>query len=140
MPIIEILDIETLILDEKRTGGLDGTTIMKHSVNISNHRSKICLCLHCNVSNSFLYVNGEKMQQFKANNSEIKRNSLCLRNISKDFTVDSLKKNWLKEYVYISLSAVIPVMLYWRNSQVFDEKTQHCLNAKIDLNKCLLFW
>ena len=26
---------------------------------------------------------------------------------------------------------MIPVMLYWRYSQAFDKKTQHCLNALI---------
>ena len=40
-----------------------------------------------------LYVNGEKMHQFKTNDPEIKQNSLILRNISKDFTIDSVKNN-----------------------------------------------
>ena len=46
MLVIEILGIETLIHgEEQETDGLDDTTVMtevKHSVNISNNRGKIC--------------------------------------------------------------------------------------------------
>ena len=39
--------------------------------------------MHYNESNSLLFVNATKIY---ANNSEVKRYSLCLGNISKDFT------------------------------------------------------
>lgn len=56
MLVIEILEIETLILgEEQQTDGLDDTIVtteVKHSVNVSNNRGKICLCLHCNASSS----------------------------------------------------------------------------------------
>ena len=50
------------------------------------------LILHHNGSNSFLFVNTTKGYQFKAKNSEIKDYALCLGNISKDFTINNMKK------------------------------------------------
>ena len=42
------------------------------------------------------FVNATKIYQFKAKDSEIKIYSLCLGNISKDFTVINMKKNRIK--------------------------------------------
>ena len=42
--------------------------------------------------NRFLFANGTKIYQFKAKNSEIKDYALCLGNISKDFTINNMKK------------------------------------------------
>ena len=42
--------------------------------------------------NSFLFVNATKVYQFKAKELEIKDDALCLGNISKDFTINNLKK------------------------------------------------
>ena len=39
-----------------------------------------------------LFVNAMKIYQLKAKNSEIKPYSLCLGNISKDFTANNMKK------------------------------------------------
>ena len=52
-----------------------------------------------NGSNIFVYVNATKRYQFKAKDSEIKSYLLCLRNISKYFTIGNLKKTGLKGYV-----------------------------------------
>ena len=41
---------------------------------------------------AFLFANSVKLQQFKANVSEIKPYLLCLRNISNNFETDKLKK------------------------------------------------
>ena len=46
-------------------------------------------------SNSFLFVNATKVYQFKAKNSEIKDYALCLGNVSKDFTINNMKKTGL---------------------------------------------
>ena len=40
------------------------------------------------------------MHQFKAKDSELKAYLLCLGNISKDFSVDNMKKTGLNGYVY----------------------------------------
>ena len=40
----------------------------------------------------FLFVNGTKIYQFKTKNSEIKKYTLCLGNISTNFTAINMKK------------------------------------------------
>ena len=43
-----------------------------------------------------IFVNGTDIIKFKAKDSESGVNSLCLGNISKDFSIDNMKKNWIK--------------------------------------------
>ena len=50
--------------------------------------------------NSYLFVNGTEIYKFKAKESETVASPLCLGNISKDFSVDNMKKKTrLNEYV-----------------------------------------
>ena len=56
--------------------------------------------MHYNGANSCLFVNGTEIIKFKAKDSEITAYPLCLRNISKDWSVDNMKKTELKSYVY----------------------------------------
>ena len=56
--------------------------------------------LHYNGSNSYLFVNGTEIIKFKAKDSEIETTQLCLENISKDLSVDNMKKTGLNGYVY----------------------------------------
>ena len=80
---------------------LDNTTITTEAKYYFNFtKSKNVLSLHCNRSNSFLYVNGLKTYRFKAKDSEIKPYSLCLCNTPEDFTVDSMKITGLNGCVY----------------------------------------
>ena len=86
------------------TQGLDDTTLTadtQYSINFSRPNSKLCLSLHYNGSYSFLFVNATKMYHFKARNFKIKKYSLCLENISKDFTANNMKKTGLYGYVYV---------------------------------------
>ena len=53
----------------------------------TQQNKKIVLPLHCNGDNSYLFASGVQELKFKANNSEIKRNHMCLGNVSKDFSV-----------------------------------------------------
>ena len=39
------------------------------------------------------FLNATKVYQFKAKDSEIKGYTLCLGNISKDFTINNIKKS-----------------------------------------------
>ena len=64
----------------------------KYSITFSRSERKLCLGLHYNGNNSFLFVNATKTSQIKAKTSEIKPCSLCLGNILKDFTANNLKK------------------------------------------------
>ena len=57
---------------------------------------KFCLSLHYNGESSYLFVNGTEIHKFKAKDSEIVASPLCLGNISKDFSVDNMKKNRIK--------------------------------------------
>ena len=45
-------------------------------------------------------VNGAEIYKFKANDSKIVADSLCLRNISKDWSTDNINKTGFNEYVY----------------------------------------
>ena len=55
-------------------------------------RKKFCLSLHYTGDSSYLFVNGTELIKFKAKDSEILANPLCLGNISEDFSVASMKK------------------------------------------------
>ena len=84
----------TSILDKVQTQGLDNTTLTaetKYPTNFTQSGKRFVFSLHYNGSNS-LFVNATKVYQFKAKDSEIKDYALCLGNVSKDFTINNLKK------------------------------------------------
>ena len=56
--------------------------------------------MHYNEENSYLFVNRTEIHKFKAKDSEIVATPLCVGNISKDFSVDDMKKTGLNGYVY----------------------------------------
>ena len=58
------------------------------------------LCLHYDGANSYLFVNGTEIIKFRTKHSEIVATPLCLWNISKDWSVDNMKKTGLNGYVY----------------------------------------
>ena len=70
-----------------------------YSINFTENDKKFCLSLHYNGANSYLLFNGTDIYKFKTKDSEIVATSLCLRNISKDFSVDNMKKTGLNGYV-----------------------------------------
>ena len=45
-------------------------------------------------------MNGTEIYKFKAKDSEIVANPLCLGNISKDWSIDNMKKTGFNGYVY----------------------------------------
>ena len=71
-----------------------------YSINFSATGRKFCLSLHYNGANSYLFVNGTEMIKFKAKDSELDSNILCLGNISKYFSVNNMKKTGLHGTVY----------------------------------------
>ena len=94
---------DILILGEGPTQGLDDTTLTaekKDSLNFTMTEKKFCLSLHYNGANSYLFANGEEIIKFKANDSEIVATPLCLRIVSKNVSVDNMKKTGLNGYVY----------------------------------------
>ena len=68
------------------------------------------LSLHYNGSNSYLFVNGTKIHKLKAKDSDIVATPLCLGNISKEWSVDNMKRTGFNGYVYdFSVDYVIAV-------------------------------
>ena len=93
---------DILILGKGPTQGLESTLSAEkmYSINFTKKNTKFCLSLHYNGANSYLFVNGTEIIKFKAKNSEILAYSLCLGNISKDWSQDNMKKNGFYGYIY----------------------------------------
>ena len=88
---------DILILGEGTTQGLDDTALTakaKYSVNFIHLRKRFVWTLHYNLNNSFFFVKATKIYQFKAKDSQTKNYALCLGNISKDFTINNMKKQY----------------------------------------------
>ena len=71
-----------------------------YSLNFSGWLTKFYLNFHCNGANNCLFVNGKEIHKFKAKDSEIVATPLCLGNISKDWSIDNMKKAGFNGYVY----------------------------------------
>ena len=72
----------------------------KFFINFTVVNKKICLSLHYNGANSYLFVNGTEIYKFKAKESEILVGPIYLGNISKDWSVDNMKRTGFSDYVY----------------------------------------
>ena len=82
-----------------------------YSINFTVTKKKFCLSLLYNGANSYLFVNGTKINKFKAKDSEIVATPLCIENISKDWSVDNMKKIGFNGYFYdfsVDYDAVAP--------------------------------
>ena len=66
--------------------------VKMYLINFAECKKTFCLILHNNGANSYLFVNGKEIQKFKVKGSEIVATLLSLGNISKDWTVDNMKK------------------------------------------------
>ena len=71
-----------------------------YSIHFTKENTKFCLSLHYNGADSYLFVNGKEIIKFKAKDSEITSYLLCLGNISKDWSIDNMKKTSLQGYAY----------------------------------------
>ena len=71
-----------------------------YSVNFTVTNKNFCLSLDYNGANSYLFVNGTKIYKLRAKESEIVVGPICLGNISKDWSVDNMKKSGFTGYVY----------------------------------------
>ena len=93
---------DILVLGKGPAQGLEHTLTAEkmYSINFTEKNKKFCLSLHYNGANSYLFVNGTEIIKFKAKDSKIVASPLCLGNISKDWSVDNMKKTGLNAYVY----------------------------------------
>ena len=87
-----------LVLGKAFVQGINGTTAYAeklYKISFTDKNKKFCLSLHYNGSNSYLFVNGTEINKFKAKDTEIVASPLCIGDISKDFSVDNMKKTRL---------------------------------------------
>ena len=81
-------------LGKRPTQGLEHTLTAEtiYSINFAVTKKRFCLSLHYNGANSYLFVNGTEIYKLKGKDSEIVATSLCLGNISKDWSVQNMKR------------------------------------------------
>ena len=93
---------DLLILGRGPTQGLEHTLTAEkmYSINFTETRKKFWLSLHYNGDNSYLFVNGTEITKYKAKDSEIVPNPICLGNISEDCSVSNMKKTGLYGSVF----------------------------------------
>ena len=93
---------DKLVLGKGPTQGLEHTLTAEkmYASNFTITKNKFCLSLHYNRANSYLFVNSTEIIKFKAKDSEIVPSPLCLGNISKDWSINNLKKTGFTGYVY----------------------------------------
>ena len=91
-----------LVLGKGPTQGLEHTLTPEkmYSINFTVTNKRFCWSLHYNGANSFLFVNGTEICKFKAKDSEILVCPISLGNISKDWSLDNMKKTGFTGYVY----------------------------------------
>ena len=94
---------DILISSKGSTQELDDATFAagkEYSINFTEQHKKFCLGLNYNRVNSYIIANGVEI--YKSNTKHFEKNAapLCLGNISKDFSVDNMKKSGLCGYVY----------------------------------------
>ena len=89
------------ILGKGPTQGLKHTLSAEkfYSINLPEQNKKQ-LSLYCNGASSYLFVNCKEIHKFAGKDSDIAATPLYLGNISKDWSVDNMKKTGLNRYVY----------------------------------------
>ena len=58
-------------------------------------------------ANSYLFVNGTKICKFKAKDSKVLVGPVCLGNISKDGSVDNMKRTRFTGYVFLLVMILV---------------------------------
>ena len=91
-----------LVLGEGPTQGLEHTLTAEklYSINFTVTNKAFCLSLHYNGANSYLFINSTNIYKFKAEDSEILVGAIFLGNISKNWSVDNMKRTGFTGYVY----------------------------------------
>ena len=82
---------KTLVLGKGPTQGF----CKMYSINFTVTKNKVCFSLNYEQGNSYLFVNGTEIYKFKSKDSEIVASPLCLGNISRNSSVNNMKKNWI---------------------------------------------
>ena len=114
-----------LVLGDDITKGLNDmilTAEKKYSIDFTENNKKFCLSLHYNGNNSYLFVNGTgtEIYRFKAKDSQIVANPLCLGNTSEDYSVDNMRDKRLYgrvfdfsvDYIAIAVDDILDIHKY----------------------------
>ena len=91
------------VLSKDFIQGLDNTTVYLeklYSINFTKTNTKFDLSFHYKGLNSYLFLNGAEIHKFQTKDSEILAATLYLGNISRDFSIDNMKKTGLNRHVY----------------------------------------
>ena len=83
--------------------GIDNTTIYTgktYSTNFTVDNKRNYLSLNYNGDNSYLFVNGKEVINFKPRNFEIEAYPLCTGGLSKEFGVGYMRATGLNGYAY----------------------------------------
>ena len=66
-----------------------------YSINFTENNKKNYLRFHCNGAKGYLFVYSKAIRKFNVKDPEILATPLCLGNVSKDWSVDNMKKTGL---------------------------------------------
>ena len=101
-PHIDNKKKDILVLGKGPTQGFESilTAEKIYSINFTLTKKKFCLSLLYNGANSYLFVNGTEIYRFKGKDSKIFVGPICLGNISKDWSIDNMKRTGFTGYVY----------------------------------------
>ena len=93
---------DILVLGKGTRQGLEHTLSAEkmYSTNFTEIDKKLCLILHYNEVNSYLFVNGNEIRKIKAKDFETVATTSCLGKFSKDWSVDNMKNTGLNGHVY----------------------------------------
>ena len=88
-----------------------------------------------------MFVNATKLYQFTTKNLEIKDNSVCLGNVSKDFTIN-MKKTGLKGvvefFVVVNFNPIDTIDIIEIHEK-FDGWKEHDIKCLELIKKCLCY-
>ena len=143
-----IIKKDLLVLGIGPKQGLEHTLTAErmYSINFTVTKKKFCLSLLDIGVNSYLFVNGTEIYKFKSKDSEIVPSSLCLGNISKDWSVE---KNWKKlDLLAMFIILVWIIMLLqlmilkifisiWWKKIIWYDKYVHIPKKVIHKNVCI---
>ena len=116
-----------LVLGKDFIQEVNGTIIYAEKMytpNFTVYGRKVCLSLHCNGDNSYLFVNAKEIVKFKPKDSEIVPCPLCLADILKGF--GSSNVTGIYGYVYdfsVDYKAIINNKIYDIHSYLMKKKT-----------------
>ena len=104
---------DILILGKGQADGLYDamlTVEKEYSINFTEQQKKFCLSLHYNGVNNYIFLNGVDIYKFKAKDSGTNTAPLCLGNVSKDFSVDDMKK--MRLYIWLIMIVLMLMTFY----------------------------